>query len=93
MAKIIKSVSISEVQDEFLDRFNISPSEIIQDRINELINISNKTKIEIENLTTKLRQMNMGWFDVVEFIQDKEFKSEIIRIHEEGCKRALNNDS
>ena len=56
MAQIIKSISISREEDEFLTKNNISPSKLIQNKVREMINFQLEKKQSPE-LLAKIQRL------------------------------------
>lgn len=84
MKAIIKSVSLSKEEADFIEAYDLSPSELIQSRVRELIMISDKTRLELEDVTRKLKKYVNGWQAVLDYLPDDEQKKQTIRVFADG---------
>jgi hypothetical protein len=52
MATIIKSVSITEEEQELIDELNLSASGLLKEKLQEIKEMHNKTRIKLERVLT-----------------------------------------
>lgn len=86
MAQIIKSISISREEDEFLTKNNISPSKLIQNKVREMINFQLE-KAQSPELLKKIQRLAETIQKQADFINEKGLLDEFIEIDDDGIKK------
>lgn len=78
MGQIIKTISVSKAEDEFISDNNISPSRIIQNKVQEMIEFSkngaNFTR-QLEQKIVRLQEIIKGYSD---YLEDKGLIDEFL---------------
>jgi len=70
MATIIKSVSITEQEQELIDTLNLSASGLLKEKLQEIKGMHDRTKRQTENLITANKILQTKLFEAQEELRE-----------------------